>query len=91
VNERVALRLQSGRASVSSGLDSGILKGDWTRANTTEHNRSFAAFGSEGNLYLFYHRNAGGQHLLPQLLTTGVVLDEIKTQSGRYQPSMKGA
>jgi thiol:disulfide interchange protein/DsbC/DsbD-like thiol-disulfide interchange protein len=90
VNERVALR---SNAVVQAFQAGGIvyLKGDWTRANP-EITDLLQRFGRAGvPLYLFYPGRGAEPHVLPQLLTTGVVLDEIKTQSAVTSPSMKGA
>ncbi len=91
VNERVALKSSSVVLAFHSG---GItyLKGDWTRANP-EITDLLQRFGRAGvPLYLFYPGRGEEPRVLPQLLTAGLVLDEIKTQPVIASPSSsKGA
>ena len=74
--------------------DNGIvyLKGDWTKANP-EITALLEHFGRAGvPLYLFYPGHGAEPHVLPQILTAGLVLDEIKTQAALLNPSSnKGA
>jgi thiol:disulfide interchange protein len=91
VNERVALKSNSVAQAFQSG---GIvyLKGDWTRANP-EITDLLQRFGRAGvPLYLFYPGRGAEPHVLPQLLTAGLLLDEIKMQSAASsQSKSKGA
>ncbi len=79
VNERMALKTNAVTQAFRSG---GItyLKGDWTRANPeiTDLLRSFDRAGVP--LYLFYPGHGQEPRVLPQILTGGLVLDEIKAQ-----------
>lgn len=90
VNERVALKSNAvAEAFQSAGIV--YLKGDWTRANP-EITEILQRFGRAGvPLYLFYPGHGAEPRILPQLLTTGLVLDQIKTQSATTSPSTKGA
>ncbi len=91
VNERVALKSASvSRAFRSAGIT--YLKGDWTRANP-EITELLARFGRAGvPLYLFYPGYGEEPRVLPQLLTAGLVIDEIKTRPVIASPSSsKGA
>ncbi len=91
VNERVALK----SASVAQAFLSGkiaYLKGDWTRSNPeiTELLRRFGRAGVP--LYLYYPGRNQEPRVLPQILTAGLVLDEIKAQPVIASPShSKGA
>ena len=91
VNERVALKTTAVTQAFRSG---GItyLKGDWTRANA-EISELLTQFGRAGvPLYLFYPGRGGEPRVLPQILTAGLVLDEIKTQPVIASPTpSKGA
>ncbi len=90
VNERVALKSSEVAQAFKAG---GIayLKGDWTKANP-EITALLEQFGRAGvPLYLFYPGHGAKPHVLPQLLTAGLVLDEIKTQAATISPSNKGA
>ena len=91
VNERVALKTSAVTEAFRSG---GItyLKGDWTRANP-EINDLLTRFGRAGvPLYLFYPGRGEEPRVLPQILTTGLVIDEIKTKPVLASPSpTKGA
>ncbi len=91
VNERVALK---SRQVARAFRDNGIvyLKGDWTKANP-EITALLGHFGRAGvPLYLFYPGRGAQPHVLPQILTAGVVLDEIKTLAALLNPSSnKGA
>lgn len=91
VNERVALK----SATVAEAFRSGgiaYLKGDWTRANP-EITALLTQFGRAGvPLYLFYPGHGEEPRILPQLLTAGLVIDEIKTKRVISSPSQsKGA
>jgi thiol:disulfide interchange protein DsbD len=91
VNERVALKSSAVTQAFRSG---GItyLKGDWTRANPeiTDLLKSFDRAGVP--LYLFYPGHHQKPRVLPQILTAGLVLDEIKAQPMIASPSpSKGA
>ncbi len=91
VNERVALK----SSAVANAFQSGgitYLKGDWTRANP-EITDLLQRFGRAGvPLYLFYPGRGEEPRVLPQLLTAGLVLDEIKTKAVIASPSStKGA
>jgi thiol:disulfide interchange protein len=91
VNERVALKSSEvAQAFQAAGIT--YLKGDWTRANP-EITALLEHFGRAGvPLYLFYPGHGAGPHVLPQILTAGVVLDEIKTQAALLPaPPQKGA
>ena len=91
VNERVALKSSDvARAFQTAGIT--YLKGDWTKANP-EITALLEHFGRPGvPLYLFYPGHGAEPHVLPQILTAGVVLDEIKTQAAVLNPaSNKGA
>jgi thiol:disulfide interchange protein DsbD len=80
VNERVALKSPAlAEAFKAAGVV--YLKGDWTKANPeiTELLQRFNRAGVP--LYLFYPGRGAEPHILPQILTTGVVLDEVKTLS----------
>jgi thiol:disulfide interchange protein len=68
------------------------LKGDWTRANP-EISDILQHFGRAGvPLYLFYPGRGAEPRVLPQLLTAGLVLDEIKAQPAALSPlAAKGA
>ncbi|MGO9546449.1 MAG: protein-disulfide reductase DsbD family protein [Rhodomicrobium sp.] len=85
VNERVALK----SSEVAQAFqDNGIvyLKGDWTKANP-EITALLEHFGRAGvPLYLFYPGHGAQPHVLPQILTAGAVLDEIKTQAALFNP-----
>jgi thiol:disulfide interchange protein/DsbC/DsbD-like thiol-disulfide interchange protein len=91
VNERVALKSDAVVQAFKSG---GIvyLKGDWTRANP-EISDILQHFGRAGvPLYLFYPGRGAEPRVLPQLLTAGLVLDEIKAQPAALSPlAAKGA
>ena len=91
VNERVALKTNAVTQAFRSG---GItyLKGDWTRANPeiTDLLKSFDRAGVP--LYLFYPGHGQEPRVLPQILTSGLVLDEIKAQPVIASPApSKGA
>ncbi len=91
VNERVALKSSEvAEAFQAAGIT--YLKGDWTKANP-EITALLEHFGRAGvPLYLFYPGHGAGPHVLPQILTAGLVLDEIKTQAALLNPpSNKGA
>jgi thiol:disulfide interchange protein DsbD len=91
VNERVALKSSSvAQAFLSGGIT--YLKGDWTRANP-EITDLLRRFGRAGvPLYLFYPGHGAEPRVLPQLLTAGLVLDEIKSRPVIASPSStKGA
>lgn len=90
VNERVALRTaEVAQAFQAAGIT--YLKGDWTKANP-EITALLEHFGRAGvPLYLFYPGHGAGPRILPQILTAGVVLDEIKTQSALLDQAHKGA
>jgi thiol:disulfide interchange protein DsbD len=80
VNERVALKSPAlAEAFKAAGVV--YLKGDWTKANPeiTELLQRFNRAGVP--LYLFYPGRGAEPHILPQILTTGIVLDEVKTLS----------
>ena len=91
VNERMALKTNAVTQEFRSrGIT--YLKGDWTRANPeiTDLLRSFARAGVP--LYLFYPGNGQEPRVLPQILTGGLVLDEIKAQPMIASPAAsKGA
>jgi thiol:disulfide interchange protein DsbD len=91
VNERVALKSPIvAQAFLSGGV--AYLKGDWTRANPeiTELLRRFGRAGVP--LYLFYPGSGQEPRVLPQILTAGLVLDEIKAKPSIASPSpSKGA
>jgi thiol:disulfide interchange protein DsbD len=80
VNERVALKSSDvAQAFQAAGIT--YLKGDWTKANP-EITALLEHFGRAGvPLYLFYPGHGAGPRVLPQILTAGLVLDEIKTQA----------
>jgi thiol:disulfide interchange protein DsbD len=80
VNERVALKSSAvAQAFQSAGIV--YLKGDWTRSNP-EITELLQRFGRAGvPLYLFYPGRGGEPRILPQLLTSSLVLEEIKTES----------
>ena len=91
VNERVALKTNAVTQAFRSG---GItyLKGDWTRANPeiTDLLKSFDRAGVP--LYLFYPGHGQEPRVLPQILTAGLVLEEIKAQPVIASPApSKGA
>jgi thiol:disulfide interchange protein len=90
VNERVALKTtEVAQAFEAAGI--AYLKGDWTKANP-EITALLERFGRAGvPLYLFYPGHGAEPHVLPQILTAGLVLDEIKTQAAEVKPSNKGA
>ncbi len=91
VNERVALKSAAlAEAFKSAGVT--YLKGDWTKANP-EITELLQHFGRAGvPLYLLYPGHGGEPRILPQILTTGAVLDEIKTLSATSgTSSAKGA
>jgi thiol:disulfide interchange protein len=90
VNERVALRSgEVARAFRTAGIT--YLKGDWTRANP-EITALLEHFGRAGvPLYLFYPGHGASPRVLPQILTEGLVLDEIKTQAALLTGPDKGA
>ena len=80
VNERVALATDSVRAAFTE-KNIAYLKGDWTNRNP-EITRILERHGRSGvPLYLLY---AGGTEptILPQILTAGMVLEEL----GRIDP-----
>lgn len=89
VNERIALK----SATIANAFHSaGIvyLKGDWTKQNP-EITALLHRFGRAGvPLYVFFPGHGAPARVLPQFLTEGLVLDEIKTQSAS-QPTPKGA
>ena len=91
VNERVALKTSAVTQAFQSG---GItyLKGDWTRANP-EISDLLTRFGRAGvPLYLFYPGRGQEPRILPQILTAGFVIDEIKAKPVLAIPSpSKGA
>jgi thiol:disulfide interchange protein DsbD len=91
VNERVALK---SREVAQAFRDNGIvyLKGDWTKSNP-EITALLEHFGRAGvPLYLFYPGHGAEPHVLPQLLTAGLVLGEIKLQAAVLHPQAnKGA
>ena len=91
VNERVALRSSAVTQAFRSG---GItyLKGDWTRANP-EISDLLKSFDRAGvPLYLFYPGHGQEPRILPQILTTGLVIDGIKAKPVIASPSpSKGA
>ena len=90
-NELIALRSSEVAQAFQAG---GIvyLKGDWTKPNP-EIKALLAQFGRAGvPLYVFYPGHGAEPRLLPQLLTPGIVLDEIKTQAAVLNtPAKKGA
>jgi thiol:disulfide interchange protein/DsbC/DsbD-like thiol-disulfide interchange protein len=88
VNERVALRTNKvAQAFRSAGIT--YLKGDWTRANP-EITALLEHFGRAGvPLYLYYPPNGAEPRILPQLLTAGILLDEIKSQSAASEGAAK--
>jgi thiol:disulfide interchange protein/DsbC/DsbD-like thiol-disulfide interchange protein len=91
VNERVALKSPTVAQAFQSG-GVAYLKGDWTRANPeiTELLRRFGRAGVP--LYLFYPGSGQEPRVLPQILTAGLVLDEIKAKPSIASPShSKGA
>ncbi len=91
VNERLALKSSEvAQAFQAAGIT--YLKGDWTKANP-EITALLEHFGRAGvPLYLFYPGHGAGPHVLPQILTAGLVLDEIKTQAALLPLSpQKGA
>jgi thiol:disulfide interchange protein len=79
VNERVALKSPTVAQAFRTG-GVAYLKGDWTRANPeiTELLRRFGRAGVP--LYLYYPGRGQEPRVLPQILTAGLVLDEIKAQ-----------
>ena len=91
VNERVALK----SSAVADAFQAGgivYLKGDWTKPNP-EISALLEQFGRAGvPLYLFYPGHGAEPRVLPQILTAGLVLDEIKTQAAVLHATMnKGA
>jgi thiol:disulfide interchange protein len=91
VNERVALKSPAVAQAFQSG-GVAYLKGDWTRANPeiTELLRRFGRAGVP--LYLFYPGSGQEPRVLPQILTAGLVLDEIKARPALASPlPSKGA
>ncbi len=91
VNERVALKSgEVAQAFQTAGIT--YLKGDWTKTNP-EITALLEHFGRAGvPLYLFYPGHGAGPHVLPQILTPSLVLDEIKTQAAVLNAaSNKGA
>lgn len=75
VNERVALSSEAVRSAMTS-RDITYLKGDWTNQNP-EITRILENNGRSGvPLYLLYS-GSGDPVVLPQILTEGVVLDEL--------------
>ncbi len=91
VNERLALKSgEVAQAFQAAGIT--YLKGDWTKANP-EITALLEHFGRAGvPLYLFYPGHGAGPRVLPQILTAGLVLDEIKTQAALLNAtSNKGA
>ncbi len=91
VNERVALKTSAVMQAFRSG-DITYLKGDWTRANP-EISDLLTRFGRAGvPLYLFYPGRGEEPRILPQILTSGLVIDEIKARPVIASPSpSKGA
>jgi len=85
VNERIALKSSEvAQAFQAAGIT--YLKGDWTKANP-EITALLEHFGRAGvPLYLFYPGHGAGPHVLPQILTAGLVLDEIKMQAAVLNP-----
>jgi thiol:disulfide interchange protein DsbD len=79
VNERVALKSSTVAQAFRTGKVA-YLKGDWTRANPeiTELLRRFGRAGVP--LYLYYPGRGQEPRVLPQILTAGLVLEEIKGQ-----------
>jgi DsbC/DsbD-like thiol-disulfide interchange protein/cytochrome c biogenesis protein CcdA len=91
VNERVALKSSAvAEAFQKQGIT--YLKGDWTRANP-EITDLLRRFGRAGvPLYLFYPGHGQEPRVLPQILTAGLVVEEIKTAPVIANPSpSKGA
>ncbi len=90
VNERLALKSSEvAEAFKAAGIT--YLKGDWTKGNP-EITALLEHFGRAGvPLYLFYPGHGAGPHVLPQILTAGVVLDEIKTEAALLAAPHKGA
>ncbi len=91
VNERVALKSgEVAQAFQTAGIT--YLKGDWTKTNP-EITALLEHFGRAGvPLYLFYPGHGAGPHVLPQILTPSLVLDEIKMQAAVLNAaSNKGA
>ncbi len=91
VNERVALKSPTvAQAFRARGV--AYLKGDWTRANP-EITDLLRRFGRAGvPLYLYYPGPGQEPRVLPQILTAGFVLDEIKALPVIASPSTtKGA
>jgi thiol:disulfide interchange protein DsbD len=86
VNERVALRSSEvAQAFKTAGIT--YLKGDWTKANP-EITALLEKFGRAGvPLYLYYPGHGAEPRVLPQLLTAGLVLDEIATKAAASNPS----
>jgi thiol:disulfide interchange protein DsbD len=75
VNERTALRTQSVEAAFKA-RDVTYLKGDWTNQNP-EITALLEKHGRSGvPLYLLY-TGTGEPIVLPQILTSGIVLDEL--------------
>ncbi|WP_264784536.1 thioredoxin family protein, partial [Gluconacetobacter azotocaptans] len=78
VNERVALSSAPVQAAFH---DRGIvyMKGDWTNRNA-EISAFLDAHGRAGvPFYLYYPAGGGEGRPLPQILTTGLVLDALKS------------
>lgn len=91
VNERLALKSSViADAFQSAGIV--YLKGDWTKGNP-EITALLQHFGRAGvPLYIFYPGRGAEPRVLPQILTEGLVLDEIKTLSAStITPPAKGA
>jgi thiol:disulfide interchange protein DsbD len=86
VNERVELRSSEvAQAFKTAGIT--YLKGDWTKANP-EITALLEKFGRAGvPLYLYYPGHGAEPRVLPQLLTAGLVLDEIATKAAASNPS----
>ncbi len=91
VNERVALK-SSAVAETFQKEGITYLKGDWTRANP-EITDLLRRFGRAGvPLYLFYPGRGQEPRVLPQILTAGLVVEEIKIAPVIASPSpSKGA
>jgi thiol:disulfide interchange protein len=81
VNERIAL---SGAAVKQAFADHNVayLKGDWTRPDP-EISEFLRQHGRDGvPLYLLFPPNGQAPIVLPQILTAGIVVDELDRLGG---------
>jgi thiol:disulfide interchange protein DsbD len=83
VNERVALHDEAVKARLREG-DVALLKADWTRPDP-RITEALASFGRQGvPLYVLYGRT-GEPRVLPEVITSGIVLDALTATLGAGQ------